>query len=111
MMTNSIMEDNPFVIVESEIYQKAVKYSPISRPTLMKYIESTHEYLIERIGSYIPNRFGVIFDGNPLQSSVSFIFFLGWTCNGTNEHYFGYFLTWSTNKDYELCLLSCDVLR
>jgi hypothetical protein len=64
-----IMEDNPFTIVESETYKRAVRYSPMTRPTLMKYIENTHNYLIEVLGASIPNRFGVIFDGNSIQYS------------------------------------------
>jgi hypothetical protein len=41
----------------------------MSRPTLIKYIENTHNYLIEVLGASIPNRFGAIFDGNSIKNS------------------------------------------
>ncbi len=39
----------PFRIVESEVYRKSVKYPPISRPTLMKYMSSLTKHVEKRL--------------------------------------------------------------
>lgn len=92
-----IMADNSFSIVENKIYQSFSKYGTISRPTIMKYLNLLHKKVLEKLSREVPEHFGAIFDG--------------WTCDGPMEHYFAYFLVWSTNTGYNKCLLTCDVLE
>lgn len=92
-----VMEDNPFSIVSSSIYRKFTNFRSFSRTTLMKYLELVHENVKGKLSTIIPNNFSIVFDG--------------WTNNNTTDHYFAFFLVWSTNDGYNQCLLSCNVLR
>lgn len=58
-----VMEDLPFTIVESEAFRHISRWEAISREALMRYLSLVHSNLMDRLGSLIPNRFGVIFHG------------------------------------------------
>jgi hypothetical protein len=58
-----VMGDFPFSVVENEYLREMSKLPPLSRSSVMRYLTLTHIYLLDRLGSIIPNKFGVIFDG------------------------------------------------
>jgi len=79
----------------------------ISRPTITKYLTRVAKEVVRNASAEIPDRFGLIFDGQFVFSILFTNYFLGWTCDGTARHYYGIFLTWSVLNGYRTFLLCC----
>jgi hypothetical protein len=91
-----VMTDQSFCCVENEYFRKFGDSRGLSRKYLMQVLQGVRSLVIEEIKHIIPDKFGVIFDG--------------WTCDGTSQHYYGFFLAWSNPIDgYQTCLISCGV--
>lgn len=89
-----VMGDHPFSFVENVLTNKYTSLSPISRPSLMKYLHALDLEVSEIIKSTIPATFGLVVDG--------------WTC--AREHYFASFAVWTNNVGHpQRVLLCCGV--
>lgn len=61
-----VMTDQPFSIVENSHCRALSKYGPITRPYLMKKLKEVHEQVQLTLTTSVPERFGVIMDGNSI---------------------------------------------
>ena len=71
-----IMENLPFAFVEKELPRKFAKYGPISKYTLMKYMDQLGYECEGVLKDLIPDKFGISFDGwdNGLSTNLCGIF-------------------------------------
>lgn len=81
----------------------------MSRKYLISLLQDVRSIIREDIKKLIPEKFGVIFDSKyyiPCTINCS----IGLTCDGTSQHYYGFFLTWSNpHGGFQTCLISCGV--
>jgi hypothetical protein len=86
-----IMGGQPFNFVDDCYVRRNTKREPISRNTLIKYIEKLGVIVEEKLAKILPDQFGLIIDG--------------WSCNG--EPFIAIFATWTDDtgcaKTYLLC--------
>lgn len=53
----------PFSVTENEVYRKHIRYAPISRPTLSKYLSQMTTRVEQKIAKLLPSKFAIVFDG------------------------------------------------
>ena len=72
-----VMASQPFNFVEDQIFNKYLKLEPVSRPTLMKYLQLVTKKVETEIQCILPEKFGLFVDG--------------WTASGSGTHYLAIF--------------------
>ena len=83
-----VMNGLPFSFVENEYNKKYTSLNPISRPTLMKYLELVEEKVEQKITVLLPEKFGITIDG--------------WSDSSTSEHYLALYATYPLSNDYSV---------
>ena len=88
-----IMGNLPFEFVNNKYTRANAKLDPICDTTLKKFIDQLSKKVEEKIKNMLPEHFGLIFDG--------------WTCEGTGDHYFAVYATWSDDRGNVSTVLLC----
>ncbi len=52
-----------FSVVENVTYRRHIRYDPITRKTLAKYLEKLTSRVEQRISEKLPSKFAIVFDG------------------------------------------------
>ena len=81
----------PFCIVDNPVFIRCVKFKPIARNTLSKYMSLLTQRVEQKVSAILPDKFAVIFDG--------------WTANQT--HFVGLFATFPSTAT---CGYDCVLL-
>jgi hypothetical protein len=61
-----VVRDECFSVCEDSFMQRVLSLKAVSRSTIMKYLNLVATKVKEKMASIIPNRFGVIIDGNDI---------------------------------------------
>ena len=79
-----IMTGQPFNFVDNELNKKHTKFTPISRPSFMRYLQLLTKKVERKVEESLPQTFGLVIDG--------------WSEGGTGTHYMAVFAAFQ-NKD------------
>ena len=93
-----VVTNQPFTIVENSVYAKHTKLKPVSRPTIMKYMDLITKRVEKSIQEILPPKFGIIIDG--------------WTESGTATNYLAVFgaIPQKRGRERTEPLLACSPL-
>ena len=80
-----VMNGLPFSFVENDYNKKYTSLNPISRPTLMKYLELVAEKVEQKITVLLPEKFGIIIDG--------------WSDSSTSEYYLALYAIYPSSSN------------
>ncbi|KAF2862951.1 hypothetical protein K470DRAFT_268517 [Piedraia hortae CBS 480.64] len=58
-----VMRCEPLCAVEDLLLRQAVRYDPIPRTSLTRYLMAVHAEVVQQVNSRLPNYFGIVFDG------------------------------------------------
>ena len=83
-----VMNGLSFSFVENEYNKKYTSLNPISRPTLMKYLELVKEKVEQKITVLLPEKYGIIIDG--------------WSASSTSEDYLALYATYPSSSNERL---------